>query len=169
MGVAIGAAFAEGIYAFLAFIGFSTLLSDLPWVLSASKGVAAVVLLGLGVHFLRWAPSRTMPEVQGDARRGVALGFAITLFNPTFLATWSAAVAILFSSQILDFRPVLAFPFAISTTFGIVAWFYVLLRLVRRISSRPGAGLGWLMTTVKAMGLFLLATSVWFVWQIFDF
>lgn len=167
MGLAIGAAFGEGIYAFLAFLGFSTLLSEIPWVLTASKGIAVPMLCVPGIHFLRWSPSIPEMEAPGDIKKGFILGFAIAILNPTFLATWSAAVAILFSSELIDFEPYLAFPFAAASVFGIVTWFLILLRLVRRIASVKGAGMGWLVATVKAMGLFLLLAAAWFAWQFF--
>src|SRR5580704_13680750 len=50
--IALGAAVAEGIYAFLAFWGFATFLARYSWVLPISQGVTAIVLFGLGARFL---------------------------------------------------------------------------------------------------------------------
>src|SRR5271163_2627129 len=50
--IALGAAVAEGIYAFLAFWGFATFLARYALVLPISHGVAAVILCGLGARFL---------------------------------------------------------------------------------------------------------------------
>src|SRR5271170_2684173 len=50
--IALGAAVAEGIYAFLAFWGFATFLARHALVLPISHGVTAVILCGLGARFL---------------------------------------------------------------------------------------------------------------------
>src|SRR5208282_1597048 len=49
--IALGAAVAEGIYAFLAFWGFATFLARHALVLPISHGVTAVILCALGARF----------------------------------------------------------------------------------------------------------------------
>jgi threonine/homoserine/homoserine lactone efflux protein len=54
--LAASAGIAEAAYAWLALWGFSTFLSDYPWVVPASKIVAGVILVVLGIVFTRYVP-----------------------------------------------------------------------------------------------------------------
>src|SRR5690606_5142629 len=94
--ISMSPAVAEGIYAFLAFWGFGTLLAEYPWITPVSRGAGAVILLTLGVIFVRPArPSvETVPGKASDPprltpTRSAALGFSITAMNPTLIATWT--------------------------------------------------------------------------------
>ncbi|MCK5796418.1 MAG: LysE family transporter, partial [Deltaproteobacteria bacterium] len=111
LAVAVGGALAEGVYAFLAFWGFSKLLAHYTFILPASRAVAAIVLIGLGIIFLRKKPIETTPSpVREGWGGGFFLGFGITALNPTLIATWSAASATLFSTGLVSFDATLAIP-----------------------------------------------------------
>lgn len=164
LGIAAGAAVAEGAYAFLAFWGFSTFLAQYGFVVPVSRGAAAVILATLGVVFLRrrGAPPDAVPLDR--ARGSVALGFTICALNPTLIATWTAAVTTLFSTGLVTFAAWLAWPFALAAVAGIFAWFLVLLALLRRARGRfrPET----LDAVIRAMGLLLLGLSALFVVQL---
>src|SRR5277367_911376 len=74
--IALGAAVAEGIYAFLAFWGFATFLARYPVVLPISHAVTAVILLTLGVYFLRFKMKDE--QAQTESKRGKFwVGFSV--------------------------------------------------------------------------------------------
>jgi threonine/homoserine/homoserine lactone efflux protein len=160
LAIAGGAAVAEGGYAFLAYWGTGELVSRFPAALLASKGAATLILLGLGVYCLvarpTFGPSEpSAPPVQSS----VALGLGITALNPTFLATWTAAVTVLHSTGFVPASVAAAGPFALGAAVGIYLWFWVLLVLMRRYAGalRPAA-VGW---ALRAIGLALLAMGAW--------
>ena len=150
------------IYAFLAFWGFSTLLARHASVVPISRGVAAVVLIGLGVAFLR--RRQTAAEPRPESRRALGgsffLGFSITALNPTLIATWSAAATTLFSTGLVRFTPGLAPLFAGAASVGIVAWFAVLLWLIRHYRERFRPQI--LAGVLRVMGVFLIAVGLCF-------
>lgn len=131
MFVAIGAGFAEGIWAFAAFWGFSTALERFPRLLPISRLFGCVVLLVLGVYLIvrRQRPMRE-PERKGTQARSALVGFTLTIVNPTLLVTWTAAVSAAHASGILRMHPHDAWPFACAVTTGVIAWFSMMLALL---------------------------------------
>ncbi len=140
--LALGAALAESMYAYFAFWGFGELLARWPWIEPVSRGLAAVLLITLGVRFLRPRPRpsleahpKAVSPAAGD-RRSFLLGLTITAFNPTLIATWLAAVTLLRASNLVDFGAGRALAFAMGVAAGIAAWFSVLLKLLGRYQQR---------------------------------
>lgn len=166
--IAIGAAVAESGYAFLSFWGFSSLLDDYAWVEPASQGFAAAALVVLGILLVRKADEPPRPEGDDEEETGgrrlgghFLTGFAVSALNPTLLATWTGAVTALFSSGVIDAVPSEALPFAIGATLGIVAWFAVLLWLIRHgVRSIPSRILGRL---IRVTGFAVLALGLCFL------
>jgi threonine/homoserine/homoserine lactone efflux protein len=158
--VALGAAAAEGIYAGLAFWGFTTFLARHPVVVPVSHGVTAVVLAALGVRFAFWKLEEPEEDPRGKVRAGTALvGFSISMLNPTLLVTWTAAVAFLYSKGLHDTSATAAIPFGACAAAGVGGWFFMLVRLVRRYHGHlPGALLTW---TIRVLGLTLVCLGVW--------
>jgi threonine/homoserine/homoserine lactone efflux protein len=154
--IGLGAAVAEGLYAGLAFWGFTTFLARHAIVVPISHGVTAVVLLALGVRFMFWSADAG----QGKPRSGAGtlfFGLSMSAINPTLLLTWSAGVAFL-SSYGLRASPIYAVPFGLSAAAGIAAWFSVLVAQLRRYQGKvPEKALTW---TVRALGLGLAALGV---------
>lgn len=159
--VGLGAALAEALYATVAFWGFTTFLANRPLILPLSHGVSAVVLTLLGVYFLRWKPEVEAEEKpSGRARHvtGFLLGFTLSALNPTLLATWSAAVAFLYSRQLFTFSKVLALPFGVSAGAGVACWELLFVWLLRRYENHlPRSALTWV---VRGMALLLLLAAV---------
>jgi threonine/homoserine/homoserine lactone efflux protein len=159
--LAAGAAVAESVYAFLAFFGLSALLARYPAIVPVSQACGAVILLVLGVGLLRRrrtadAAATPRPATHGDA----ILGFTITALNPTFIATWTAAVTTLYGTGLVSASTANALPFALSVCVGIVAWFAVLLGLVRRFGGKMSQRT--IDVAVRVMGVMLLGIAVWF-------
>jgi len=136
--VAIGAAAAESLYAALAFWGLTTLFALHPLILPASRVFGGAVLILIGLYFLRRRASAKAPARQREPRQGkhLVFGFSMTLFNPALAATWAAAIAALHSAFPETYKPIDALPFGLGAAIGIVAWFWLLLKLVHRFREK---------------------------------
>jgi len=159
--LAVGASIAEGIYAGLAFFGFSTLLARYALAVPISHAVTSVVLLAVGIHFLRWKPSsdEQSPEKRGRGRSAFALGFTASIVNPTLLITWSAVTTAIYSRQIVQMTGLLAIPFGLSAGAGIATWNIVLVAILRRYQHTfPKHVIQWV---VRGMGAVLIVIALW--------
>jgi threonine/homoserine/homoserine lactone efflux protein len=161
MAIAIGAAIAEAAYAFFAYWGMGELIARFPVLAIASRALAALFLLALGVYFLLQKDALvSKAEAPRERLHGsFALGLGITALNPTFLATWSAAVTVLHSMQLVPRSLAAAAPFALGVALGIVGWFWLMLLGIRRWRDR------FQPTTIRRalqlVGVVLLASGVW--------
>jgi threonine/homoserine/homoserine lactone efflux protein len=164
LGVAIGAALAESVYAFLAYWGLGTVLHASPMLLRASRLVGAGVMITLGIYL---ATRKSVPPVaeadpapEGRKRRGFLLGLSVTFLNPTIIVSWTMVTATVHSTGWVAPGLISAIVFALGVGVGIVVWFATLLRLIDRFQSglRPKTVdrvlnvTGWL---VVAIGLTL--------------
>jgi threonine/homoserine/homoserine lactone efflux protein len=137
--LAAGSAVAESVYAYLAFWGFSALLSQYPWIEHVSRALAAVILTALGLRFAFARPQgESEPEqpLPSGNKRSFLLGITITTLNPTLMVTWGMAVTALHSFDLVSFDANRALPFSIGVWLGICAWFTVLLLLLARFKHR---------------------------------
>jgi threonine/homoserine/homoserine lactone efflux protein len=165
--LAIGGAVAESMYAYLAFWGVSELLAAHPWVQPISGGVAALLLIGLGMRFMFKRGESHVPEVPPDPavgnKRSFFLGLTITLLNPTLIATWGAAVAAVHSWEVISFDSNRAVPFSIGVFLGISGWFVILLWLLRKYRGRfrPAT----LDMMIRVMGAALAVLGLVFAWR----
>ncbi len=163
LALAFGAAIAEGVYAFVAFWGLSSVLLRFPMAVPAARLAGAILLIGIGVYFaMRRGTGDKEKEVNTngrEGRRGWLPGFVVTLANPTLILTWTTVVTALHSMFSLRVVPIDALPFALGVISGIVGWFASLIWLVRRFKHHlaPRAVdafirvLGWIMITTGAV------------------
>jgi threonine/homoserine/homoserine lactone efflux protein len=162
--LAVGSALAESVYAYLAFWGFSALLATHRWIEPISRGLAALILTGLGLHLLLKRPPPEVAQPLADPAasnaRSFLLGITITALNPTLMATWGAAVTALHSLDLVAFDSGRALPFSIGVCLGISTWFVVLLTLLARFRDRFHRAT--LDRTVRLMGLFLTLLGLFF-------
>jgi threonine/homoserine/homoserine lactone efflux protein len=168
LGVAIGAATAETIYAFLAFWGLGKVLYASPTLLQASRLVGAGVMITLGIYLAtrKSSPPTTTadPAPEGRKRRGFLLGLTVTFLNPTIIVSWTMVTATVHSTGLVAPGLPSAIGFALGVGGGIVVWFATLLHLLHRFQSgvRPQTVdrvlhiTGWL---VVAIGVALGARS----------
>lgn len=156
--IGVGAAAAEGIYAGLAFWGYTTFLARHAIVVPISHGATAIVLVGVGIRFMVWTPTEGTKQSANHAGTAL-LGFSVSAINPTLLLTWSAAVAFLYSKGLTEPPALYAVPFGLSAAAGIGAWFLALSALLRRYGGKlPTVALTW---TVRGMGLLLAVLGSW--------
>jgi threonine/homoserine/homoserine lactone efflux protein len=156
--IGLGAAAAEGIYAGLAFWGYTTFLARHAIVVPISHGATALVLVGIGIRFAVWSPP--VAKESNDNKAGsVLLGFSVSAINPTLLLSWSAAVAFLYSRGLKEPSPAYAIPFGACAMAGVGAWFVTLAALLRRYQGKvPREGIKWF---VRAMGVVLVFLGLW--------
>jgi threonine/homoserine/homoserine lactone efflux protein len=159
--IALGAAVAEGIYAFLAFWGFATFLARYALILPISHGVTAVILCGLGARFLFFKQKKEEEAKAGDeAKPGrFWVGFSVAGLNPTLLATWGAVTTFLYARQLVHFTGLLAIPFGVFAAAGIATWGLSVVLLLKRFKNNlPRPVLTWI---VRSMGVVLIGIGLW--------
>jgi threonine/homoserine/homoserine lactone efflux protein len=134
LSLSIGASIAEAAYAFVAFWGLSSVLVRYPSVLPVMRMVGALVLICIGAYFGLRRPKVALSPDQPLASRGTTwiTGFAVTLFNPTLILTWSTIITALHATSMFHLEPNEAVPFALGVVVGIVLWFLILIALVQR-------------------------------------
>jgi threonine/homoserine/homoserine lactone efflux protein len=161
--VGLGAAIAEGIYAGIAFWGYATFLGRHPLIAPISHAVTAALLVVLGWRFLFFAHSEPRRrEVRVDPSRAFLLGFVVSALNPTLLVTWTVAVTFVYAQHDGRIASLLAVPFGVSAALGVVAWFAVLVHLLRVHKQRLTKSL--LERVVRLMGLLLIGLGLWSAW-----
>ena len=160
--LSLGAALAESIYAYAAFWGVGTLLGRYPSIVLASHAVIGTLLIGVGIVLTRRELSAGLEKTSKPRHaRALALGFAISIFNPTLLVTWSAATAALYGTGFMSEGAGASIPFAIGVIGGIVGWFSLLLLLIRRYSGSFTRN--FLDRAVNAIGVVLMLIGGWFL------
>lgn len=178
LAVAIGSALAEGFYAGMAVVGVS-LLAVYPWLEPASKGLAAAILIGVGLSFAlkkkkvdddddelavdeRGQPTNRRPKKTPLGQ--FAIGFSVTIVNPTLLATWTAATSMVVATGI-ELSPILGAPFGLAVALGVSSWFALVVYLVRRFtkSFKPSSirkVIGYIGWGLVALGLYFVVLFV---------
>jgi len=97
VGAAIGGALADGIYSGVGMFGIDPLLARHPLLPKILRGVSGVVLVVYGFLLARSrassAPASAMSlDRKSQLGRGVLVGLAATLLNPSALVTWVVIV-----------------------------------------------------------------------------
>jgi threonine/homoserine/homoserine lactone efflux protein len=156
--IGLGAAVAEGIYAGVAFWGFTTFLARQACVVPISHGITAALLVGLGARFAVWRP--TVRQDRRESSSGTALvGFSVSALNPTLLVTWSAAVAFIYSKGLGDQPAVVAISFGASAAAGVGGWVICFVALLRRYEGKlPRTTMTWI---VRVMAVVLVGLGAW--------
>ncbi len=169
MAVAFGAALAECVYCGLAIAGFGALLESYEALRPVSRAISVVILLALGVWFVR----ARLPEQVGEAAgrpgvdrlaRELGQGFSITALNPTIVLNWSASIAVLYSLAPVRFDVGDKVLFVVAAGVGIVAWFGVLLAALRRFEGRLPARA--VHVVVRLTGAALIVAAVYLAVQL---
>ena len=163
-GIAVGAAVAEAVYAFLAFWGFSAVLARYEFVVPLSKIVGGLLLMALGATFLRRPATGVEPPAVATkiaSGKSFLLGLGITGLNPTMIATWTAVAATLYGMGLARFTTPSAAAFAVGVAFGITLWFVLLLWLLQHFRERFEARV--FDRLVRGMGIIIFGMGAWFL------
>ncbi len=137
--IGLGGALVEGIYCALAIQGFTVVGTSL--LEPVAKGVGVLLPLALGLYFIRVSEKNPkenpVPEpCESNSLRAFSVGLSAAALNPALILTWSASVALLHSVTGLTFSTYQRMGFAASVALGIIAWFSVLLALLRQFRER---------------------------------
>lgn len=160
--LAAGAALPEAAYAGLAALGLSAVLPRWPHLVPVSRVIAGLVVATVGALLaLRPATPRSGPDPTAGGRKDFVLGLIIAALNPTFLATWAGAVAVVHATGIVDITPRIAPVFAAGVLVGNLGWFMLLLWLVGRYRERFRREV--LERVVRLMGAVLVVMGLAFV------
>ena len=158
MFVAIGAACAEAIWAFLAFWGFATVLEHFPMLLPATRIAGSALLIGLGIYLAirKNEPAPKVPEPTSHKRRHIVIGFSLTMLNPTLLVTWTAAIGAAHGARLLRVEPNDAWLFACGVGCGVVTWFATMLALLEKFHGRMKPRTTHLVTSLTGVAIAVL-------------
>jgi threonine/homoserine/homoserine lactone efflux protein len=165
LSLAAGAAFAEAAYAMLAYLGIHFALAQYPVQTSILRIIAGVILIGFAA--VCYVDSKAFrPKIPEREYRGAnfLLGLSIAGLNPTFLVTWTGAVAAArgagLISGIYD-----APSFALGVILGPIVWFWILLKILARQVESVHPNL--LRKIEKALPIVLLILAVVILTQAF--
>ncbi len=158
--LAAGAGIAEALWCAAARFGAGEIIDRWPQVGTAAEAVGGVILIALGLLFLRRRrPLVTAPRVHGaSATSGnFRLGFALVAGNISIPINWLALIAIAHS---MGLRPLAGPPgmFSVGVALGIFGWFTVLLLLLDHL--RTLVADRTLPRIMQAMGALLIVTGV---------
>jgi threonine/homoserine/homoserine lactone efflux protein len=136
--LAMGAAIAEGVYAAIAGFGAKLLVGVHGPLAIGARVLAALLLAVAGIVLLRPAHPPHADPLPKPARRmhGFWLGFAVAALNPALIAGWTAAIAGLVSWDLMPGSHVAAVVFGFGVTGGVMAWFTLAIRGMRKVRTR---------------------------------
>jgi len=163
--LAAGAAAAEAIWCLVALIGAEQVLSRWPGFEVVARSAGGLILLALGIYFLR--RKNTLPvaadedpapkDTSGTLLQEFWLGFGLVAGNISIPFTWLGMITIAVSWG-LD--PMAGSPwiFAAGVALGIIGWFILLLKILAafRTRFRPQTH----ESLMKAMGFLLITVGV---------
>ncbi|MDM7995210.1 MAG: LysE family transporter [Acidobacteriota bacterium] len=127
-----GAAVAESGYALLAYLGIDFALSQYPLQTSILRMVAGIILIAFAMVCI-FGHHLPMPDRESRKYAGAnfLLGLSIAGLNPTFLVTWTGAVAVVRGAGLIS--GIHAAPaFALGVIVGPIVWFWILIKILRR-------------------------------------
>lgn len=132
--LATGAAVAESGYCAAALFGFNLVVDEFPVVRPVIGIVGALIMVGLGIHFLLTkhfsADEAVVPPIPRHWTRDLTLGFSMVALNPSVLVSWLAALAALHA---IGLEPAVGgdrLLLVVGVGTGIVAWFSALIWLL---------------------------------------
>lgn len=160
--LALGAAVAEALWCLLALTGAEQILSRWPNLEGIARSLGGIILLALGVYFLRRKNILPPTESKGETtdtptlRREFWLGFVLVAGNISIPFTWLGMITIAVSWGL---NPVAGPPwyFTLGVALGIMGWFVLLLQLLNAFRTRFQPSTHVLL--MKSMGVLLLAVG----------
>jgi threonine/homoserine/homoserine lactone efflux protein len=133
LALAVGGAVAESAWALVAFLGLARVLESHALAIPVLRGASALLLALLAI--VLWRSSGRPARAPSESRAGPALlGFSLVALNPGFVLTWASVAAALHTSGLLV-RPN---ELALGVLAGIVAWFWLVMMLARKLGERAG-------------------------------
>lgn len=166
-GFAIGAgsSLAEALYCFAALVGVGFLFARAPWLRPFLQWGGVVILLGVGLYFIVGPTPKGASDHEKKsisvASAGVAalLGFLVTLFNPSMIATWATAVSTMVSVGGLEFHAWHRWAFPLAVALGELTWFGVFIYLIDRLGDAIDDKM--IEGAIRVIGLLLVGLAIW--------
>ena len=164
--VAMGGAVGELPYAFFSFLGVAHVVERVAWFPMAAQGLAALVLIGVGVHY---SVPRGAPQGGEETRPSQAsqtpfwTGFVMTFLNLSMLATWGTATTIALSFAWVEPTLLGGVGFTLGAFGGVVAWFAMLIAWVGR--QRQKWSPRWIRALMRTAGAALVAIGLVFAYR----
>jgi threonine/homoserine/homoserine lactone efflux protein len=163
--VVIGAAIAEAIYCALATFGYVKIIATYPFLAKYIRYIGATLLIVLGIIFMFQKVHLEDANDEGPPKKeiGWLSGFLIAILNPTLFLTWGSATSTIFSwFNSVSLLDMVLFP--IAAGLGIVAWFSILLEVLKKFRARIGEKFGFYAIRIAAVimlgsGTFLLTQA----------
>jgi arginine exporter protein ArgO len=159
-GTSIGGALADGVYASLGIFGVGPLLARHPTVPLVLRAVTGCVLVLYGAVLLRArrAPVDGKPGAPEASRsrqlaRGIGVGLAATLLNPSALVTW----VVLVGSHATGVSPDEGAAWVLGIVVGTFAWFLVVMQLALHGQRRLRGNAAWM---TRVVGALVIASGV---------
>jgi threonine/homoserine/homoserine lactone efflux protein len=152
----LGAAAAEAIYAFIAYVSYRTFLADHPVVADVARVLTVFILLAVAVLLWRASPPTSEDAGEESTRGGFMTGFLISAVNPTLIIAFTAVLSMLAGTGLFDLSSTNAAPFALGVGAGTVIWFTFAARWI----GRRRAGFSPLTIVRLYRGLALLALGL---------
>ena len=157
--IGYGAALAETIYCALATAGVSELMQRYAIVETIARFVGVVILVALGLYFVRFRVTPASTPVDEKKRRPFALGFSISAANPTLIITWSGSIATLLAFTHARFDVAARALFVAGVCAGMLAWFRLFLWMLARWRDR--ITLRAAQWTIRAAGAAMIVLALW--------
>lgn len=154
-----GAALAETIYCGLATAGVSELMQRYAIVETIARYAGIVILVALGIYFVRFSVAPPSTAIDVKPRRPFALGFSISAANPTLIITWSGSIATLLAFTHVHFDVAARALFVAGVCAGMLAWFYLFLWMLGRWRDR--ITLRAAQWTIRLAGAAMIALALW--------
>jgi arginine exporter protein ArgO len=152
LGTSIGGALADGIYSSLGIFGVGPLLARHPAVPVILRAITGGVLIAYGAVLAcarRTPVDRTSTTLAPSGlARGIGVGLAATLLNPSALVTW----VVLVGSHATGVATDEGAAWVLGIVAGTFAWFVVVMQLARR-------GQRWLRGNAVSRGLGVLVIA----------
>lgn len=169
VGAAIGGSLADGLYASAGIFGIGPLLTRSIVVPQVLYAVSGCVLVGYGYVLARSRPllAAPVPPSRGDRHlaRGIAVGLAATLLNPSAIITWIVIVG----SHAAGTTPLQGAAWVAGIVAGTFAWFLVVVALAlrgRRVLRDRSAWLTRVLALIVIVtGALSLARAARLVWS----
>ena len=161
--IGLGGGLVEGVYCAIAVHAFSILRDNLTFLAPLTKIASLLLLFALGLYFIfarQENAEKTAVAEPSPANWGgqFFVGVSVAALNPTLILTWSASVALLYSITNITLHSYNSVVFAASVVLGIVAWFSLLLALLRRFRSHFPSSL--LHKVMRIIGVLLVVVSI---------
>lgn len=166
MGVAVGGALADGLYAALGVLWVAPMLAQYPSITPVLYLVSGLVLLAYGFLTARSqpvAPAQATPDApqmsstslgRREWLAGFRVGLALILLNPAAIANW----VVIMANLIPKADAAGGVGFAIGVTVGSFGWFALVAYLTQKGKSVLGEKAAWI---PRLVGILLMVYSVY--------